>query len=164
MLSETELKNRFEYDPITGLFVYKIAVAQMRPGDIAGATNTNGHRQIMINNEYYLAHNLAWLYMLGVNPPIDFIIDHKDGNYDNNIWENLRPATLNQNQGNAKLRCDNSSGSKGVHYDDRKRRYIAQITIKNKRKHIGTFKHFQDAENAYRKAAIEYFGEFARWN
>lgn len=115
MITLDELKQRFDYDPDTGLFIYKIPVMFMKIGDVAGTKNTNGHIQIMINEQFYLAHNLACLWMTGEYPD-GYIVDHKDRDYDNNKWLNLRKATLSQNMGNTKLYSSNSTGLKGVHW------------------------------------------------
>lgn len=154
-----EIRNRFLYDKYTGLFIYKVDIAAMKIGDIAGQINTNGHRQITINENTYMAHNLAWLYITGIYPE-DFIVDHIDGNYDNNKWTNFRKCNNSQNQGNAKLRDDNKTGYRGVHFDKRKRAYIAQITINKKRIWLGQRSTAREAYEIYLKAAKEHFGEF----
>lgn len=153
------LKNRFDYNTETGNFIYKIPVAQMRPGDIAGAINTNGHIQIMIKEVLYLAHNLAWVYMTGEWPE-GFIIDHIDRNYSNNRWKNFRKANFSQNQGNRKFHILNTSGFRGVSYDKKKDKYYSQICINGKKKWIGYFKTAEDAYSAYLDCAKKHFGEF----
>lgn len=162
MLTLEYLKNRLSYDPITGLFNYLMPIANMQVGELAGTPNTNGHIQIMINGEFYLAHTLAWFYMTG-EWPVGYI-DHKDLNKGNNAWVNLRKATLSQNQGNVGLRLDNISGYKGVHYDKRKDKFIAQITIDGKRTYLGARKLAKEAYELYCIAAKEHFGEFHRDN
>lgn len=155
-------KKRLYYNQYTGLFIYLIPVMQMRPGDIAGSPNTNGHIQIMIDKIYYMAHNLAWFYMTGEWP--QNIVDHKDRNYSNNKWENLRPATFSQNQGNTKIRKDNKTGYKGVHFDKRSNKFVAQITIYNKRTWLGTRETAEEAFKIYLEAANKHFGEFHNAN
>ena len=51
--------------------------------------------------------------------------------------------------------------SKGVSFDNRRNKYVAQIRINGKRKHIGRFKTEAEAHAAYMKAARKYFGELA---
>src|SRR6266851_8668054 len=55
--------------------------------------------------------------------------DHHDRNTLNNRRYNLRKATKSQNRNNQKIRSDNKSGYKGVSWDNRKNKWIAQIAI-----------------------------------
>lgn len=87
-------------------------------------------------------------------------VDHKNGDTLDNRRDNLRPCTDTQNQGNRKLNANNTSGFKGVSWLKRKKRWRAAIG----KKEIGMFLDKHDAARAYDKAAIEYFGEFARVN
>ena len=60
-------------------------------------------------------------------------VDHIDRNKTNNSLYNLRWATRSQQNHNTNIRCDNSSGSKGVIYYKRDDSWSAQITINGKR-------------------------------
>lgn len=161
MITQEYLKQRLHYNPETGLFTYVISLMQMRIGDIAGRPNTNGHIQISIDYVRYMAHNLAWLYMTG-EYPVEFIVDHQDTIKSNNKWINLRKANLSQNQGNVGLRVDNKSGFKGVHFDKRKHKFIAQITLNNKRTYLGARNTDTEAYDLYVVAAAKHFGIFHR--
>lgn len=86
------------------------------------------------------------------------LVDHRDGNTLNNRRQNLRLATGTQNQGNAKLRKDNTSGYKGVCYCKTTKKWKAAIG-KNT---IGRFDTPEEAYEAYCQKAKELFGEFAR--
>jgi len=89
-------------------------------------------------------------------------VDHKDGDGLNNQRDNLRAATQVQNLRNARRRCDNTSGFKGVSYDTRKKRWRANIRYDHRQIHLGRFKTPEEAYAAYCAAAAKYFGEFAR--
>lgn len=158
-LTQDQLKERFEYNPDTGFFIYRIAIAQMKPGDIAGNANTNGHIQIEINYRPYLAHNLAWFYMTG-EWPNGFIVDHINRNYADNRWINFRKATHSQNQGNRKKHKLNKSGYRGVNFVKKNGKFQAQISINNKKVWLGYFVTAELAYEAYLKVAKEHFGEF----
>ena len=90
--------------------------------------------------------------------------DHRDGDGLNNRRNNLRIATNSQNQQNK--RCFAKGGVKGVYRraDLKLRPFQAKILVKNKRLHLGYFATAQQAGNAYDRAALRYFGEFARLN
>jgi hypothetical protein len=104
--------------------------------------------------------------IVGVTSP-DVEVDHKDGNGLNNQRYNLR-STENQNQHNAKLRKDNTSGFKGVHWllfpNGKDGRWVTRIQVKGKRVVIGCFTDPMKAACAYDMAAVKYFGEFAHCN
>jgi hypothetical protein len=91
-------------------------------------------------------------------------IDHCDGNGLNNRRQNLRHATKTENQWNATVRQDNSSGFKGVCFDTEMRRWKASIQYHNKRIHLGRFDSAAEAAIAYDEAATRLFGEFAKTN
>lgn len=160
MITQEKLKQRLHYNLETGVFIWIINIMFVKIGDIAGSINTNGHRQIMIDEKNYLAHNLAWLYVNGIWTPEGYIIDHKDRNYDNNAWDNLRPATLSQNQGNTKRSITNKTGYRGVSFHKKRQHYVAQISINNKKIWLGAYNTPEKAYAVYLKAAKEHFGEY----
>lgn len=90
-------------------------------------------------------------------------VDHINGNRLDNRITNLRFCNDKQNAHNSMNR-GGSSKYKGVHWDKRKRRWIAQIGIEWKRIHLGNFLSEEQAAAAYNQAAIKYHGEFASFN
>jgi len=61
-----------------------------------------------------------------------------------------------------KLRATNTSGYKGVYMSKQSGRFIARITVNYKGVHLGCFKTIEEASQAYKKAALELHGSFAR--
>lgn len=90
------------------------------------------------------------------------VVDHIDKNPLNNRKNNLRLATPQQNQFNRNYSCNNKLKTKGVFWRSSKKKFIAQIKYNGKIIYLGSFKVLGDADDAYRKAEIKYFGEFAR--
>lgn len=154
LLDTARLRERllelFEYDPESGNFYHKVP---------AGHFHQSGYRYITIGGKQHLAHRLAWLYVHGDWP--DQLIDHADGNRANNRLSNLRKATYSQNAANAKKHVHNTSGIKGVSFDETKKRWQATITVNNKQMHLGRFKTKDEARAAYMAAAKMHQGEFA---
>jgi hypothetical protein len=72
-------------------------------------------------------------------------VDHEDRVPSNNKPSNLRDATQGQNNQNASLRSDNTSGVKGVWWDKDKRTWVAYITVGRHRIHLGYFDIFDHA-------------------
>lgn len=87
--------------------------------------------------------------------------DHIDGDTLNNRRRNLRDSTPSQNQANRKLQKNNTTGFKGVCKISGKDKWVAYIRVKGKVINLGTFKTPEEAHEAYMKAALFYFGEFA---
>jgi hypothetical protein len=87
-------------------------------------------------------------------------IDHIDRKPNNNILSNLRWATQSKNQGNRSLSSNNKTGYKGVDWDEINKKWRARISQKS----LGRFMDKIEAAEAYNKAAIEKFGDFACLN
>jgi len=155
------LKDILYYNPETGKFYWRISPrhAGVKVGDEAGSVYSNGYRYIQIDNLDYRAGRLAWFFVTGEDPQ-DFI-DHENGNRDDNSFGNLRKATNSQNQANA-FWVTNTSGIKGIRYQSDRRKWIAMITVDGKQRNLGRFTRKIDAAMAYRRAAIEAWGEFAK--
>jgi len=168
-LSKEVIAEYIDYNPLTGEFRWKkSAPPRGKVGAIAGKVTNNArpgcrhpHRRISIRGCEYPASHIAWLLMTGEWPKAP-IIDHSNNNGDDNIWTNLRLATQTQNQMNTSIRCDNTSGYKGVHPYKRGKRskWVAQIG----RHHIGYFATAEEAAKAYDTEAIKLYGEFAYLN
>lgn len=92
------------------------------------------------------------------------ILDHVDGNPLNNQKYNLRECTRGENSRNQKTRCNNTSGYKGVSWNDEKGKWVSRIHFNYKSHYIGSFNCKHEAARTYNKKALELFGEFARLN
>jgi hypothetical protein len=91
-------------------------------------------------------------------------IDHVDGDGLNNLRSNLRLATRSENSRNSNKRVTSTSPYKGVTYSARHGQWVAQIHIDGKRMHCGYHHTPEEAASAYNRAAVKYFGEFAKIN
>ena len=149
-LTAEELRKSLSYDPSTGIF------RRTSNSKVAGCTTAFGYRSISVMGVEYRSHRLAWLYVYGCWP--DGQLDHINGIKDDIRIANLREATVIENQRNAKIRIDNTTGFKGVFVC--KGKYHAQIKINGSLKHIGRFSTAEEAHAAYCNVAKEKFGEF----
>ena len=93
-----EIKDKFSYDPETGVLTHNHSVGGVAKYSEAGTINQKGYRQVCMNKKVFLAHRLIYKLMTGKDPVE--VLDHKDGNRCNNRWENLRPATWQENNWN----------------------------------------------------------------
>ena len=159
ILTQEYLKEILEYNPETGMFIWKIEKARrVATNDIAGTKwkNHNGTSYLHISIDYnkYRAHRLAWLYMTGEFPVNQ--VDHKDGNGLNNKWDNIRSVSQSENMKNLPLRKDNKSGVCGVSFDKEFGKWVAYISANNKIIKIGRFKDIWDAICARKSAEYKY--------
>ena len=156
MLTAERLRELLHYDPVTGVFTWRLRRGRIMTGSVAGALGSQGYVEIRIDYQLHLAHRLAWIYMTGSWPT--HTIDHRDLDRGNNTWSNLREATYSQN--NCNRRGRNRTGFKGVrkHGD----RFCAQISVSGVYRHLGVFDTRDSAHAAYVAAAKLRFGEYAR--
>lgn len=120
---------------------------------IAGCTDKQGYRKMLINGKEYYLHRLIWLYCNGTFPKNE--TDHIDGNKINNSIENLRDITRSENQKNRKLRHDNKTGVNGVSFDPRKNKFLSIISLEGKNVYLGTFETLEEASNARELANLQ---------
>lgn len=106
----------------------------------------------------FKVHRVVWIMHNGEIPE-DLVIDHIDGNPQNNLLENLRLATLSQNSANSK--AYNKSGlPKGVSLTGKK--YQARIKYDNITYYLGLYDTVEEAADAYNIKALEFHGNFAK--
>lgn len=149
-LTQERLKEVLHYDPETGVFRRKLITnPNQKVGQGVGSYD-KGYLRIMVDKKMYLAHRLAWLYMTGSWPKDQ--IDHINRIPSDNSFKNLREVNNAINQHNASVRKDNKTGSTGVYWCKRDKKWIAAIQSFKQRKRLGYFDDFESAVEAYRVA------------
>ena len=94
--------------------------------------------------------------------PDGLVRDHIDGNKLNNVRENMRFITQQNNARNRTLRSKNKSGRIGVVWSKRDNKWRAKIKTDGKEIHLGSFAKLEDAVKAREDAEEKYFGEYRR--
>lgn len=108
---------------------------------------------------------LIWMHRVILGDiPEGLESDHIDRNGLNNQRSNLRLATSSQNHVNSKLQSNNTSGYRGVSWEERYGKWRGQIGVKGRQLFLGYFDDIIGAARAYNQAALEHFGEFAVLN
>jgi hypothetical protein len=148
---KNKLENLFDYDPVSGELLWKVAPdCHGKVARAAGAKHHTGYIKVRIDGKQYSAHRLIWIMHNG-NIPDGLQIDHINGIRDDNRIGNLRLATRNINCQNQHLAHNhNKSGLLGVCKQYGK--FKARIEIDGKRRHLGTFFTPEEAHSAYLKA------------
>ncbi len=88
------------------------------------------------------------------------LVDHVNGDKNNNNIKNLRWVNKKENAQNCKLSLRNSSGTKGVTYDKSRKKWKAHICVDYKHVFIGRFDNKDDAIKARQNKAKELYGEY----
>ncbi len=127
------------------------------------SNNSKGYKFVVLNGDNYRVHRLVAFAFL--DTPLDekLTIDHIDRDVTNNHVNNLRWATLsqqNQNKGKCGRCCD--SQFKGV--SKTRKKWRARIKIDGKDINLGSFVYEIDAARAYDKKAKEIYGNCAFLN
>jgi hypothetical protein len=161
--TQEELKACFEYEDETGSLIWKVMLNYRgRVGTVAGCQLKGKHKyqRIGFKNSQYFAHHLIWVYHHGYWPPN--FIDHIDGDQSNNRIGNLRPATATQNAWNRAEQSNNTSGRKGVHWDQSRGLWMAFIHENGRFKNLGRFTTKEEAAEVQSAASKRLCGEFHR--
>jgi hypothetical protein len=172
-ITPAEVKHFLEYDPASGVFVWKPRPLELFPtkrthkiwntryaGKVAGSLKPEGYLTIRFFQTFFYAHRLAWLYMTGEWPTEQ--TDHINGNRDDNRWQNLREATPYQNQCNKRVQKNSKSGLKGVSFHKQSYRWTSKIKVHGKSISLGYYLTAEAAGAAYALASAKHHGGFGR--
>lgn len=168
MITQDFIKDRLDYDPLTGIFVWKVnSRGKHKKGSVAGCVwkdkARNGENKRMeyiligLGGKLYKAHRLAWVLTHGYIP---YEVDHRDGNGTNNSIDNLREATHTQNMWNRGKNKNNKSGFKGV--TSHQGKWMSQIRANGDCFKKSGFATPELAYEWYCEKSKELHGEFSR--
>jgi hypothetical protein len=154
-LTAERARELFAYDPSTGVL--------SRGGSPLTARNNYGYVVCRADGRFYVVHRVIWLLVHGRWPTVQ--LDHIDGDGANNRLDNLREATVGENQQN--LTVNKSGGSsrfRGVCWIKREKRWRASIKVAGRLQHLGRFTCELAARDAYlaAKARVHEFNPVPR--
>ena len=166
-VTQAELKELFDYDPINGGLLHKTERhngraftyrnGQSRIGQRAGYEHSGGYMALCIpNHPGVLEHKAVYFWHTGDYPRM---LDHIDGNKQNNRIENLRPANYAQNMANIKKKKKKSGLPSGI--TKVFGRYKAEFAYGGITYDLGLYDTPENAYNAYCENHYKIRGEFA---
>jgi len=151
------------YNPETGSFRWREYGPKRCTWLEAGSIDSGNYRIVHYgprgDSHAFFVQDLIWLMVHGKWP--DNSLDHKNGNGLDNRLDNLRPATMAQNNMNKARSSANTSGFKGVIWNKQRGKWMARIKLNGRMKYLGLFDNPALAHIVYQQAAQEHFGEFA---
>jgi len=104
------------------------------------------------------------IHRVVMDAPDNMLVDHIDGNGLNNCRSNLRVCTHSENMKNSQKHSNNTSGYKGVAWDEENKKWRAHIMVNRKHIQLGRFSTPEEAARVYDVAAKLYHGKFAKTN
>lgn len=107
-------------------------------------------------------HRLISMHRIIIGASVEQECDHINGDRLDNRRSNLRIVNSGQNKMNSAIRCDNTSGVKGVDFDKSRGKWRAKIGKDGLKITIGRFKYKEDAIKARKEAESKLHGEFSR--
>lgn len=119
-------------------------------------TTNNGDRykKAKIFRKKYFAHRVIWAMVYGTWPKLE--IDHINGIRSDNRLSNLREVTRAENAKNLKRSRNNTSGVIGVSWNNKSKKWYAEIVVNCKIKRLGYFDNIKDATFARKEAEKKY--------
>ncbi len=126
----------------------------VKAGQEAGAVHLLGYGRLQIGGRFMTSHRIIWLMHYG-EWPVDEI-DHINGNRAENRIENLREVSHLENMRNLKISKANTSGTTGVGWKKKDKKWFACISLPQGMKYLGYFSNKDDAIAARRAAEKEY--------
>lgn len=135
--TQKRLKELFNYNPSTGLFVRLKSAGNAKAGDIAGCVSSHGYITIKVDGTNHYGHRLAFLYMTGNFPSEQ--TDHINHDTSDNRWTNLRAVTISENQHNRKLNVNNESGVSGVMWHKPSKKWVVKVWVDGRQECFGYF-------------------------
>lgn len=123
-----------------GELYWKESKAGTLRGKKAGGLNKLGYRVVRLDGQRYLVHRLLWKLWYNEEPPD--VIDHIDGNRNNNKLSNLRASDKSHNALNKQHKgCTKKESGK----------WAAAIQIDNKKIFLGHFDTEEEASVHYKE-------------
>lgn len=112
-------------------------------------------------NKFYVQKRVngknIYLHRYIMNCPKGKYVDHKNHNTLDNRKQNLRITNNADNLRNGEIRVNNKTGVKGVYFDNKRNKYVANIKVNYKGIFLGRFDTLEEATQVRKEAEIKYW-------
>lgn len=112
-------------------------------------------------NKFYVQKRVngknIYLHRYIMNCPKGKYVDHKNHNTLDNRKQNLRITNNADNLRNGEIRVNNKTGVKGVYFDNKRNKYVANIKVNYKGIFLGRFNTLEEATQVRKEAEIKYW-------
>jgi len=132
---------------------------KLQIGERVGSLTASNYFRTKINYKEQFVHKIIFLMHYGYTPKI---VDHIDGDTTNNKIENLRAATISQNQHNRSKQKNNTSGFKNVSWCKRTKKWQVNLAVNGKSIGFGRFDDIELADLVAKEVRDKYHKEFAK--
>ena len=157
-----EIKPGLWYEEATGLpWSTRVPRSRATNGKLRQLTwrNSKGYYMAAVKGTtVQLWHRLVFEYFNGPIPD-GMDIDHINNKRDDNRISNLQLLSHKENSRCRLKQSNNTSGLAGVCWLKRIKKWVGQIRVDGKTKHLGCFTDKESAYQAYLKAKIKYHGQ-----
>ena len=160
------LRELLSYDPDSGVLTWKVRDRKWFKTDrnyrwwntrFAGkdiaCVDARGYILVCIFYKLYKVHRVAYAIYHDIWPSEQ--IDHINGIRTDNRIINLRNVSNQENLKNQAINIKNTSGTIGVSWSKQSNKWIAQIKVNGKQKHLGYFTNIENAISARKQAEID---------
>lgn len=160
IVSPSMLRQLLDYDPGTGLFLWRPRAGQKSWNTRYAGTRAfayrdkHGYQTGMLLGLRFFAHRIAWAHVHLAWPSDE--IDHINHDRSDNRIANLRPVDRTENRRNISRNQNNKSGVCGVHWAPHVQKWVAQISVGGAKMYLGCYADLQDATQARKDAETEY--------
>lgn len=159
-----QVREMFDYDPITGLLTWRSdrrcgrGRVSARAGSEAGTQRPTGYRLVNIGGMPMLTHRLAWLHFHGQWPSYD--IDHINGDPSDNRLCNLRdvPHQINLQNMRRSTKGRKHGSLMGTAWHAKTGKWRALIKVEGHQRSLGYFVTEELAHKAYVEAKRRFHG------
>lgn len=154
------LREKFALDADRGVLIRRQTYHGFKSGEVVGYLRPCGYRWVKLKGKSYAAHRIIYFMATGEDPGL-LMVDHINGEPDDNRLSNLRPADMKQNgRHRANNLRTNTSGHRGVWQSPKTGRWHVAVRVDGK----SLQKVLPTKEDAVEMAAAlrsQHYGEFA---